>query len=127
MALYLLVFAVCMLVIGSVLAILMLSRTPRYLTRAEDLLTLFAKALDNSVSETEWNTIMGYPIRHDEYLEGIRRRALQVMEEHGRHGRAQRGGDLLDTEGQNELQAIHDHLTARTRLRNAAHQHDHTQ
>lgn len=123
MALYLLVFAVCMLVIGSVLAVLMLSRTPRYLTRADDLLTLFARALDNSVSETEWNTIMGYPIRHDEYLESVRRRALQVMEEHGRHGRAQRGGELLDAEGHSELQAMHDHLRARTELRNATQQH----
>ncbi|WP_027967017.1 hypothetical protein [Halomonas halocynthiae] len=117
MALYLLVFAVCLLVIGSVLAVLMLSRTPRYLTQAEDLLTLFAKALDNSVSETEWNTIMGYPIRHDEFLEGVRRRALRVMEEHGRYGRAQRGGQLLDTEGQAELNAMRDHLNARTELR----------
>ncbi|MGO2133358.1 MAG: hypothetical protein ACTH3D_10760 [Halomonas sp.] len=120
MTLYLLVFAVCMLVIGSVLAVLMLSRTPRYLTRPEDLLALFTKALDNNVSETEWNTIIGYPIRHDEFLEGVRRRALRVMDEHGRHGRAQRGGQLLDSEGQEELKAMRDHLNARTELRKAA-------
>lgn len=117
MALFLVVFAVCVLVIGSVLAILMLSHTPRYRTEPEHLLTLFAKALGSSVNETEWNSIIGYPVRHDEYLEGVRRRAQRLMDEHGSHGRASRGGQLLDSEGQAELKAMSDHLTARTRLK----------
>lgn len=117
MALFLVVFAVCTLVIGSVVAILMLSHTPRYRTEPEDLLALFSKALDSNVSETEWNTIIGYPVRHDEYLESVRRRAQRLMDEHGWHGRASRGGQLLDSEGQAELKATRDHLAARTQLK----------
>lgn len=116
MALYLLVLAVCLLVIGSVLVLLLVSRTPRYRTEPEHLLEIFDKALESRVSETEWNTIIGYPIRHDEYLEGVRRRADRLMDEHGRHGRLARGKPLLDATGQEELAALRDHLAARLRL-----------
>lgn len=115
MALYILVLAVCLVVIGGVLAILMLSRTPRYRTEPERLLELFDKALESRVSETEWNAVIGYPIRHSEYLEGVRRRAYRLMDEHGRHGRVQRGKPLLDKTGQEELAALRDHLAAHTR------------
>lgn len=117
MALYLLVFAVCLLVFGTIMAVLMLSRTPRYRTEPEHLLALFDKALESRVSETEWNAIAGYPIRHDDYLDGVRRRAQRLMEEHGRYGRISRGKPLLDATGQSELTALRDHLAARTRLR----------
>ncbi|TFH87933.1 hypothetical protein EQG41_03170 [Billgrantia azerbaijanica] len=116
MALYLLVLAVSLLVIGSVVVLLLVSRTPRYRTEPEHLLDLFDKALDSRVSETEWNAVIGYPIRHDEYLEGVRRRAYRLMDEHGRHGRLARGKPLLDATGQEELAALRDHLAARLQL-----------
>lgn len=116
MALYLLVFGVCFLVIGSVIAVLMTSRTPRYRTEPKDLLALFDKALDSQVSETEWNALVGYPIRHNEYLEGVRRRAAHLMDQHGRHWQIAQGKPLLNDEGQAELKALRDHLAAHTAL-----------
>ncbi|WP_252109731.1 MULTISPECIES: hypothetical protein [unclassified Halomonas] len=117
MALYLLVLGVCLLVIGSVLIILMTTSTPRYRTEPKDLLALFDKALESRVSETEWNAMIGYPIRHDEYLDGVRRRASQLMEEYGRRWQIAQGKPLLNAAGQQELQALRDHLAAHTALR----------
>jgi hypothetical protein len=117
MALYLLVLGVCLLVLGSVMLVLMTSSTPRYRTEPKDLLALFDKALDSQVSETEWNTIIGYPIRHNEYLDGIRRRAAHLMEQHGRRWMIAQGKPLLSQEGQEELKALRDHLSAHTALR----------
>lgn len=116
MALYLLVLAVCLLIFGSMTAILLMSRTPRFRTQPHHLLDLFDKALENRVEESQWNAIIGYPIRHDEYLEGIRRRASRLMEEHGRHWRQAQGRPLLDTTGREELAALRDHLAAHTAL-----------
>ncbi|MCW4151535.1 hypothetical protein OM427_18580 [Halomonas sp. 18H] len=117
MALFLTVFATCMLIFGGVALVLLLTRTPRYRTEPEHLLAVFDKALDNRVSETEWNTVIDYPIRHDEYMENVRRRARLLMDEHGWHGRLTRGKPLLDEEGRSELAALRQHLAARTRLK----------
>lgn len=116
MALFLLVLVVCLAIFGGMIALLMLSGTPRYRTEPEHLLELFDKALESRVSETEWNAIIGYPIRHDDYLDGIRRRAQRLMDEHGRHGRVTRGKPLLDATGQEEFAALRDHLAAHTSL-----------
>ncbi|MGJ7458650.1 hypothetical protein ACR80S_06845 [Halomonas sp. MA07-2] len=110
MALFLLVFAVCLLIFGCMVALLLLSGTPRYRTEPAQLLELIDRALVSQVSETEWNTIIGYPIRHDETLDGIRRRAQRLVDEHGSHGRVTRGKPLLDAIGQEELTALRDHL-----------------
>lgn len=117
MALYLLVLGVCLLVIGAVLLILMSVGTPRYRTEPKDLVALFDKALNSQVSETEWNAVIGYPIRHDEYLEGVRRRASHLMDQHGRRWQIAQGKPLLNAEGQEELQVLRDHLAAHTALR----------
>ena len=117
MALYLLVFGVCLLVIASVVGILITARTPRYRTEAGVLLDLFDKALESQVGETEWNAVMGYPIRHDEYLDGVRRRAANLMERHGRRWQIAQGKPLLDETGRAELRALRDHLAAHTALR----------
>ncbi|GAA3907221.1 hypothetical protein GCM10022228_16880 [Halomonas cibimaris] len=117
MALYLLVFGVCLLVIGATVAVLLSTRTPRYRTETDDLLALFDKALTSHVSESEWHTLIGYPIRHDEYLERVRRRAAHLMEEHGRRWQIAQGKPLLNATGQAELQALRDHLAAHQRLR----------
>lgn len=117
MALYLLVLGVCLLVLGSVMLVLMTSSTPRYRTEPKDLIALFDKALASQVSETEWNTIIGYPIRHNEYLDGIRRRATHLMDQHGRRWLIAQGKPLLNQEGQAELKVLRDHLSAHTALR----------
>lgn len=116
LSLFLLVFAVCLVIFLAVLAVLMLSGTPRYRTEPRHLLDLFDRALDSTVSEDEWNAVILYPIRHDEYLEGIRRRARHLVEEHGRFGRVSRGKSLLDPAGHEDLRALRDHLAAHTRL-----------
>lgn len=117
MALFLLIFAVCLLIFGGMIAALMLSSTPRYRTEPEHLLKLFDEALDNRVNETEWHAVIGYPIRHDDYLDGIRRRAQRIMDEHGHPGRMARGRPLFDLTGQSELSTLRDHLAAHTALR----------
>ncbi|AQU82874.1 MAG: hypothetical protein JJT87_00245 [Halomonas sp.] len=119
MALYLLVLGVCLLVIGCVFLALVTAGTPRYRTEANDLLSLFDKALNSQVSETEWNTIIGYPIRHDEYLDSIRRRAMHLMDIHGRRWQIAQGKPLLNQEGHAELTVLRDHLAAHTALRQA--------
>lgn len=68
-----LVLAVCLVIFGSVLAIRILSNTLRYRTEPDYLLSLLDPALDNSLSEDEWNAVPHYPIRHDDYLDGIHR------------------------------------------------------
>ncbi|MFP4136858.1 MAG: hypothetical protein ACOC0M_03520 [Halomonas sp.] len=117
MALFLLVFAICLLIFGGMTALLLLSGTPRFRTDPEQLLRLMDEALESRVDETEWNTLMGYPIRHDDYLDGVRRRAQRLMEEHGNHRRVARGKPLLDAKGQEELRALRDHLASRQALR----------
>ncbi|SFU86171.1 hypothetical protein [Halomonas korlensis] len=117
MTLYLLVFLVCLLLFGSVMAVLLLSGTPRYRTEPQQLIDLFDKALKSHVGESEWNAIIDYPIRHDDYLDGIRRRARRLMEEHGRHWRLAQGRPLLDEAGQEELRALREHLVRHTDLR----------
>lgn len=117
MALFLLVFAVCLLILGCMVAMLMMSRTPRYRTEPEDLLALFDRALEGTLSETEWNAVVGYPVRHDDYLEGVRRRAQHLMDEYGRPWQAAQGGSLFSRSGREELAALRDHLAARIALR----------
>lgn len=117
MALYLLVLGVCLLVIGCVFLALVTAGTPRYRTEANDLIALFDKALNSQVSEAEWNTIIGYPIRHDEYLDSIRRRAMHLMDAHGRRWQIAQGKPLLNQEGHAELSVLRDHLAAHTALR----------
>ncbi|MGR4067590.1 hypothetical protein OCT51_14505 [Halomonas sp. LR3S48] len=117
MALFLLIFAVCLFVIGGVVLILLFSRTPRYRTEPEQLLELFDKALANQVKENEWNVVINYPIRHDEYLDGVRRRAQHLMQEHGRPWQVAQGKPLLDKVGRDELAALRSHLASHQRLR----------
>ena len=117
MALYLLVFGVCLLVMGAVLLVLLYAGTPRYRTEPKDLIALFDKALESKVSETEWNALIGYPIRHDEYLDNVRRRASHLMDTHGRRWQIAQGKPLLNQEGYAELKALRDHLAAHTALR----------
>ena len=117
MATFLLIFAVCFLVIGSMVGVMMPTRTPRYRTEAHDLIALFDKALSGTLSETEWHTVIGYPVRHDEFLEGVRRRAQHLMDEHGRPWQAAQGGSLFSRSGREDLQALRDHLASRTALR----------
>lgn len=116
MATFLLVFTICMLVICSMVGILLMSRTPRYRTDAHDLIALFDKTLEGNVGETEWNTVVGYPVRHDEHLENVRRRAQLLIDEYGQPWKAARGGALLSSEGRRELKALRDHLAAHTAL-----------
>ncbi|WP_148254261.1 hypothetical protein [Aidingimonas lacisalsi] len=121
MALFLLVFAVCLLVFGTMIGILLVSRTPRYRTEPEDLLAVFDKTLNGYVTETEWNAIVGYPVRHDDYLEGVRRRAQQLMSDYGRPWQVSHGGSLLSRTGRQELAILRDHLAARDALRQDPH------
>lgn len=117
MALFLLIFIVCLAIIGGMVLILLFSRTPRYRTEPEQLVELFDKALANQVGETEWSVVINYPIRHDDYLDGVRRRAQQLMQEHGRPWQAAQGKPLLDRTGHAELAALRQHLMAHHRLR----------
>jgi hypothetical protein len=117
MTLFLLIFAVSLFVIGGVVLILLFSRTPRYRTEPEQMLELFDKALANQVGETEWNIVVNYPIRHDDYLDGVRRRAQRLMQEHGRPWQVIQGKPLLDKAGREELTALRNHLASHQRLR----------
>lgn len=116
MLLYLLVFAVCLLITLTTVIALMLSRTPRFRTQAEDLISLFDDVLANRASEAQWHTLIGYPIRHDPYLENLRRRSQHLMEQYGRPWQAAQGGSMLSREGREELGGLRDHLVAHAAL-----------
>ncbi|WP_110666156.1 hypothetical protein [Salinicola halophilus] len=116
MLLYFVVFAVCLLITLFTVIALMVSRTPRYRTQATDLLGLFDDVLSNRASEAQWHTLIGYPIRHDPYLENLRRRCQHLMEQYGRPWQAAQGGSLLSRAGRDELIGLRDHLAAHTAL-----------
>ncbi len=116
MAIFALTFVVCLLICGFMVTALILSRTPRYRTSADDLLALLDEALENRVSEARWHTIIGYPIRHDPYLENVRRRCQVIMDEYGQPWRLQQGGNLFSSAGIEEIRALRQHLTARLSL-----------
>ncbi|WP_106477278.1 hypothetical protein [Phytohalomonas tamaricis] len=117
MAIYLLTFIVCLVVCGFTIAALLLSRTPRYRTEAKDMLTLLDGVLARQINENQWNMVIGYPIRHDPYLENIRRRCQHIMEEYGTPWMYERNKKLLSDQGLEELAAIRDHLAARQALK----------
>ncbi|MDH4572614.1 hypothetical protein [Salinicola acroporae] len=116
MPLFFVVFLVCLLISLATVAALMLSRTPRYRTQSQDLLDLFDAVLDNRASEARWHTLIGYPIRHDAYLENLRRCSQHLMETHGRPWQAAQGGSLFSRRGREELMALRDHLAAHQAL-----------
>lgn len=116
MALYFVIFAICLVIIGGTVALMMSLRTPRYRTEPAHLLTLFDRVLANQATENEWHTLVGYPIRHNEYLEGVRRSAQRLMDEHGRPWQAAQGGSLLSPNGEEQLSALRDHLAAHMAL-----------
>lgn len=117
MSLYLLIFIICVVVIGGTVALMMLVRTPRYRTEPQHLLDLFERILGKRASEAEWHAVIGYPIRHDDYLEGVRRDARRIMDEHGRPWQIAHGGSLLSRSGREELTILRDRLAARIALR----------
>lgn len=112
MLLYLMIFAICLAIIGGSMALMMTARTPRYRTEPRQLLRLFERVLAEKASQSEWVTIVGYPIRHDAYLEDVRRRAQLIMDEHARPWQAARGGPLLSRSGYEQLGELHDRLSA---------------
>ncbi len=113
MLVYLVAFAVCLLVIGASMALLMGMSTPRYRTEPEHLLGLFDRVLNHQASEAEWHALVGYPIRHDESLESVRRSAQDIMDDHGRPWQAAQGGCLLSRSGRGELTILRDELASR--------------
>ncbi|MDW5378169.1 hypothetical protein R6258_14700 [Halomonas sp. HP20-15] len=117
MTLFLLIFVVSMVVIGGTITMMMLSRTPRYRTEPQHLLRLFDRVLSGEASANEWHTVVGYPVRHDEYLESVRRSAMLIMDEHGRLSQAAAGGSLLSRAGREELTMLRDHLAAHMALK----------
>lgn len=116
MALYFVIFVICLVIVGGTIALLMTVRTPRYRTEPKHLLTLFDRVLANQATENEWHTVVGYPIRHDEYLEGIRRSAQRLMDEHARPWKSSQDRVALSAAGQEELVALRTHLAARIDL-----------
>lgn len=113
MLVYLVAFIVCLLVIGGSMALLMGMSTPRYRTEPQHLLELFERVLNHQASETEWHALAGYPIRHDESLEAVRRSAQDIMDDHGRPWQAAHGGCLLSRSGREELTILRDDLASR--------------
>jgi hypothetical protein len=113
LGLYLVVVLICLLVVGGTVGLLMMVRTPRYRTEPDHLLKLFDRVLAGQATESEWHAIVGYPIRHDAYLEGVRRKAQQIMDEHGRPWQVAQGGSLLSRSGREELQTIRNQLASR--------------
>ncbi|MGC3872640.1 hypothetical protein ACPF7Z_05135 [Halomonas sp. GXIMD04776] len=113
MLVYLVAFVVCLLVVGGSMALLISMSTPRYRTEPEHLLQLFERVLNHQASETEWNALVGYPIRHDDSLEAVRRNAQDIMDDHGRPWQAAQGGCLLSRRGRCELTTLRDDLASR--------------
>ena len=68
MSIFIITFVVCLIVTVGTVAMLMMSRTPRFRTDYSDIARVLDQAISGEINENEWHSVIGYPIRHDEYL-----------------------------------------------------------
>ncbi|WP_158773254.1 hypothetical protein [Cobetia sp. L2A1] len=114
MSIFIITFVVCLIVCLATVGMLMLARTPRFRTDFSDIARVLDQASSGEISENEWHTVIGYPIRHDEYLESLRRRCQGIFDNHARPWQVAQGGALFSREGREELSILLGHLRART-------------
>ncbi|NHH86665.1 hypothetical protein F8A90_05610 [Cobetia sp. cqz5-12] len=114
MSIFIITFVVCLIVTVGTVAMLMMSRTPRFRTDYSDIARVLDQAISGEINENEWHSVIGYPIRHDEYLESLRRRCQGIFDNHARPWQLAQGGALFSRAGRDELNVLLGHLRART-------------
>ena len=98
------IFGVVVWVLGQV-------RTPHYQLRTGMVIDFLEQVLAGSATETDWHIFTELPIRHDERLERVRQRCIQLEAQHWR------GGDrLLDREGRAALSDVLERLKTEWKL-----------
>ena len=75
---FLVIFAVCFLVLIALMFALVFGRTPSYRPSNEDVLALLAQAKGTHIDSVKWYLFLGVPITHDERLERVRLKAFEI-------------------------------------------------
>lgn len=69
-----------LIIFGSVLAVLMWVRTPRYRIQKHNVIVLLKLVLSGRASENDWRVFAAVPLRHDPQLDAIRERCMDIEE-----------------------------------------------
>lgn len=66
------------LIVSAVVAVLLRVRTPRYRLGRAEVITLLQMVITGQATDNDWSVFTGIPIRHDERLEQIRLRCIEI-------------------------------------------------
>jgi len=102
------------IVILSVLIVLIKVRTPRYQLQRDNIICLLIMVTEGKATENDWSVFTAIPLRHDEALEAVRLRCIEI-EEREYTGNA-RPPYLFSKKGIAELRVILEELQAEARL-----------
>lgn len=100
------------LVISAVIGTLMWVKTPHYQVDRVQTIRLLEWMILGQASENDWRVFCDYPIRHNDQLEQVRQRCLEIEETH--YIGDTRAGHLLDREGLEQLRELLDQLNQST-------------
>ncbi len=105
---FLSVFVLTLIVLVGLVLLLQFGRVPSYRPTRHAVRELLAGVLARSTSSEAWEMFLGLPIVHDEELEQIRRRCLQIHEGDGRQPAAGEGidGYLYDRAGRERMAQV---------------------
>ena len=95
-------------VISVVVGTLMWVKTPHYQVDRAQAIQLLEWMILGQASENDWRVFCDYPIRHNDQLELVRQRCLEIEEDH--YIGDTRAGHLLDREGLEQLRELLDQL-----------------
>jgi hypothetical protein len=96
------------LVFALILGLFLWVRTPRYRIGRSNVIALLELVLDGRATENDWRVFVSIPLRHDPYLEQIRRQCIDI-EERTYVGK-RRSGFLFSDSGLAELREIQEEL-----------------
>lgn len=100
------------LVISAVIGTLMWVKMPHYQVDRVQTIRLLEWMILGQASENDWRVFCDYPIRHNDLLEQVRQRCLEIEETH--YIGDTRAGHLLDREGLEQLRELLDQLNQST-------------
>lgn len=88
-------------IIAAVFAVLLWVKTPHYQIQSQQVIQLLEWMILGQAGENDWRVFCGYPIRHDERLEQVRQRCVEIDEQF--YIGDTRAGHLLNREGLEQL------------------------
>ncbi|MCV6614478.1 MAG: hypothetical protein OIF35_05830 [Cellvibrionaceae bacterium] len=101
---YLIAIFISLAILGLVLLVLSLVRTPHYQLDREAVLRFLSLVVNGQASDNDWSVFTSVPIRHDAQLERVRLRCVELEQQY--YLGSTRSGHLLSAEGIEHLQAL---------------------